>query len=154
MCSSNIHKCHTQCFIIFLQTQRSSSIRKMDKNMQLHSEKHLIHNNVFFNRNYSSEAPENNIDSNIDISQLNLLGNCRSTTEDLLLNIYQVMLSFKDNKTQKADNDRCCSEWMLIATVLDRLLLITFTIITIVISATILTNHPEYNDEETLASIE
>lgn len=56
----------------------------------------------------------------------------------------------KDREDQRM-LDACSTDWKLVAMVLDRFLLIIFTLLTIAVSLGILTNHPSHiNDAESL----
>ena len=55
----------------------------------------------------------------------------------------------EETQRQKKVKETLGTEWMLVAVVIDRLLLIVFFVISFLVSVTILLNHPRYdNDSE------
>ena len=60
-------------------------------------------------------------------------------------------MEFKKSHSEKKEHEQCKTDWMLVAMVLDRLLLIIFIILTVALSLGILLNHPTHkNDAESL----
>ena len=46
----------------------------------------------------------------------------------------------------KVEEDGCRTDWMLVAIVLDRLFLIIFVVLSVIIALTLLLNYPHYDD--------
>ena len=58
-----------------------------------------------------------------------------------------MMDEFRSDHENKKAEEGCNTDWMLVAMVLDRFLLIVFTTLTIFVSLVILLNHPAYNTD-------
>ena len=58
-----------------------------------------------------------------------------------------MMDEFRSQRENSKAEDGCRTDWMLVAMVLDRFLLIVFTVLTIFVSLGILLNHPAYNTD-------
>ena len=55
------------------------------------------------------------------------------------------MKEFKKIHEETRDKEQCRTDWMLVAMVLDRLLLVVFVVLTIAVSLGILLNHPAHS---------
>ena len=53
----------------------------------------------------------------------------------------------EETQRQKQVKETLGTEWMLVAVVIDRLLLIVFFVISFLVSVTILLNHPSYDND-------
>ena len=56
----------------------------------------------------------------------------------------QVLEGIKEDREETKKKEGCVTDWMLVAMVLDRFLLIVFFLLTIAVSAAILQNHPKH----------
>ena len=74
----------------------------------------------------------------------------KSETNRLLRQMLGVMKETQTMKRSKEEGSVTQSDWMLVAMVIDRLLLIIFVCITIIWIPIILTNYPAYSDEHSI----
>ena len=72
----------------------------------------------------------------------------RSTSEELLNDIKDMLLTVQRDREEKKDVATNRTEWQLVALVLDRAFLIVFVVLTIVVSLCILLNHPTYKPSD------
>lgn len=66
-----------------------------------------------------------------------------SMTDNLLMQILEVTTDLRDSQKAKDDGDAIVHDWMLVSMVIDRFLLILFSILTIIVSCSILFNRPD-----------
>ena len=71
-----------------------------------------------------------------------------STSEKLLSEIKNILLTVQKEREDNKNAARNRTEWQLVALVLDRAFLILFVVLTIVVSLTILLNHPSYDAKD------
>ena len=71
--------------------------------------------------------------------------------KDILIHIQLLLKQICDTSSQtqqrhqsQANDEECRNSWMMVAMVIDRLLLILFTLLTIIVSIVLLLNHPTY----------
>ena len=62
----------------------------------------------------------------------------------LLKQIQDILFSSQQRQQSQADEEYCRNSWMMVAMVIDRLLLLVFTLLTIVTSSVLLLNRPTY----------
>ena len=62
----------------------------------------------------------------------------------LLKQMNYTLLQNQQRKLSQADNEECRKSWMMVAMVIDRFLLVLFSLLTITISTVLLLNHPLY----------
>ena len=62
----------------------------------------------------------------------------------LLTQIKDILFHTQKRQLSKADEQDCRNSWLVVAMVIDRLLLLVFTLLTIVISLVLLLYHPAY----------
>ena len=77
----------------------------------------------------------------------NLLKQIRDTVFQIQLLMRQIcdtLLETQQRQMSQADVEECRSSWMMVAMVIDRLLLLVFTLLTIIVSIVLLLNHPTY----------
>ena len=58
--------------------------------------------------------------------------------------ICDILLETQQRQMSQADVEEYRSSWMMVAMVIDRLLLLVFTLLTIIVSIVLLLNHPTY----------
>ena len=63
---------------------------------------------------------------------------------NLLKQIGDILVHTQKSQQSQADDQECRNSWMMVAMVLDRFLLLVFTLLTIVVSLVLLLNHPTY----------
>ncbi len=71
-------------------------------------------------------------------------------SETILTQILNILQGFKVNSDDTKNVDGCKTNWMLVAMVIDRFLLIVFFSLTVFVALGILLNKPSYNNEEAL----
>ena len=64
----------------------------------------------------------------------------------LLKHIHDILSSSQNREQLQADEEDCRNSWMMVAMVIDRLLLLVFTLLAIVTSSVLLLNRPTYGD--------
>ena len=71
--------------------------------------------------------------------------------KDILIHIQLLLNQICDTSSQtqqrhqwQLNDEECRSSWMMVAMVIDRLLLMVFTLLTIIVSIVLLLNHPTY----------
>ncbi len=62
----------------------------------------------------------------------------------------QVLEGITEDREETKKIEGCRTDWMLVAMVLDRFLLIVFFLLTIAVSAAILMNHPKHEENAEL----
>ena len=67
-------------------------------------------------------------------------------TDPALARILDILNDFRESHVVSNSEEQCRRDWMLVAMVLDRFLLLLFIFLTIVVSAVILSSHPTYVD--------
>ena len=72
----------------------------------------------------------------------------RSTSEKLLSDIKDMLLTVQKDREEKKDVATNRTEWQLVALVLDRAFQIVFVVLTVVVSLCILLNHPTYEPSD------
>ena len=108
------------------------------------------------------QTPDFNFSTDVHITQLdddkpsatvtyrvetNSLKHIRETVFQIQLSleqIYDVLFQTQQQQMSQADVEECRSSWMMVAMVIDRLLLVVFTLLTIIVSIVLLLNHPTY----------
>ena len=65
----------------------------------------------------------------------------------LLKHVHDILSSSQKREQLQADEEDCRNSWMMVAMVIDRFLLLVFTLLAIVTSSVLLLNHPTYSDE-------
>ena len=63
---------------------------------------------------------------------------------NLLKHVHEILSCSQRHEQSRADDEECRNSWMMVAMVIDRLLLLVFTLLTIVVSSVLLLNHPTY----------
>ena len=63
---------------------------------------------------------------------------------NLLKQIRDILVHTQKSQQSQVDDQECRNSWMMVAMVLDRFLLLVFTLLTIVVSLVLLLNHPTY----------
>ena len=64
---------------------------------------------------------------------------------NLLKQISNILFHTQQRQQSQVDDEVCRNSWMMVAMVIDRLLLLIFTLLTTVISLVLLLNHPTYS---------
>ena len=72
----------------------------------------------------------------------------RNTSEELLTDIRNILLTVQKEREANKDVARNRTEWQLVALILDRAFLIFFVLLTVVVSLTILLNHLSYDAKD------
>ena len=63
----------------------------------------------------------------------------------LLTQISGTLSQTRQAQLSQADNEECRKSWMMVAMVIDRFLLVLFSLLTIIVSTVLLLNHPSYH---------
>ena len=63
---------------------------------------------------------------------------------NLLKHVHDILSCSQRHEQSRADDEECRNSWMMVAMVIDRILLLVFTLLTIVVSSVLLLNHPTY----------
>ena len=64
----------------------------------------------------------------------------------LLRHVHDILSSSQKREQSQANEEDCRNSWIMVAMVIDRLLLLVFTLLAIVTSSVLLLNHPTYGD--------
>ena len=77
-----------------------------------------------------------------------------SSLKQIMDTVFQMQISLKQiseailqRQMTRTDDEECRNSWMMVAMVIDRLLLLVFTLLTIIVSIVLLLNHPTYTYE-------
>ena len=83
--------------------------------------------------------------TDFDLSKPELETKKPDETAGALNQICDILKQFQDRQEKQVDDDGCRTNWMLVAMVVDRFLLLVFILLTVVVSCAILMNRPKYS---------
>ena len=64
--------------------------------------------------------------------------------QHVLGQISDTLIQTQQRHESQADAEECRNNWMMVAMVIDRFLLLLFTLLTVIVSAVLLLNHPTF----------
>ena len=76
--------------------------------------------------------------------ETNSLKQIMDTVFQMQISLKQISEAILQRQMTRTDDEKCRNSWMMVATVIDRLLLLVFTLLTIIVSIVLLLNHPTY----------
>ena len=133
LCGTKIHKFQTKFTTIWLYLQQSSNPKDTRETTPNGIDTHVLDldclTELYITRLNDQRSPST-------------VTYCVETK--LLKQVHDILFSSQQRQQSQADEEYCRNSWMMVAMVIDRLLLLVFTLLTIVTSSVLLLNRPTY----------